>query len=155
MRRLAVLACAAFLASVGPSAAVRPDEMLADPKLESRARVLSEELRCLVCQNQSIDDSDAELAHDLRVLVRERIAAGDDDSRVLDYLVERYGRFVLLRPRFDLDTALLWTAPFAIAGIGGLWLFVAARRRRSAAAEVPLSAAEKARLDELLDRRNG
>src|ERR1700759_508429 len=111
MRR--VLFAMAMLAAVGlsPARAVLPDEVLKDPALEARARQLSQELRCMVCQNQSIDDSEAPLAHDLRVVVRDRLAAGDSDRQVLDYLVARYGEFVLLRPRFEARTLLLWGLP--------------------------------------------
>src|SRR6476469_8496496 len=112
-----------------PAWAVQPDEVLSDPKLESRARALSKELRCMVCQNQSIDDSDAPLARDLRLLVRERIAAGDSDSKVIDFLVARYGEFVLLKPRFNPHTLLLWLVPpLALLG-GGLALWHYGRRR--------------------------
>ena len=113
-----------------PAAAVTPGEMLADPVLEARAREISAELRCLVCQNQSIDDSDAELAHDLRVLVRERLVAGDSDQAVLDYVVARYGEFVLLRPVLGLHTLLLWIAAPALLLAGGLAAFLSARRNR-------------------------
>lgn len=148
--RAAVLGLALALA---PAAlAVQPDEMLKDPALEARARTLSAELRCLVCQNQSIDDSDAPLAKDLRILVRERITAGDSDTQVMDWLVARYGEFVLLRPRFDTQTALLWLSPFVVLVAGGIGIAVALRRRSAARArlEAPLSDAEKARLAELL-----
>jgi cytochrome c-type biogenesis protein CcmH len=122
-----------FLALLLPTAsfAVRPDEMLKDPALEARARHLSEELRCMVCQNQSIDDSEAPLAHDLRVLVRQRLEAGDTDKQVLDYLVSRYGDFVLLKPPFKADTLLLWGLPplALIAGIAALVMM--ARKRKS------------------------
>src|ERR1700719_2483798 len=104
--------------------AVQPDEILKDQALESRARVLSRELRCMVCQNQSIDDSDAPLARDLRVLVRERLTAGDSDQQVIDFLVERYGQFVLLMPRFNWGTALLWIGPPAVLVGGALALIV-------------------------------
>jgi cytochrome c-type biogenesis protein CcmH len=114
--------------------AVQPDEMLADPALELRAREISRNLRCVVCQNQSIDDSDAPLARDLRILVRERLQAGDSNNQVLDFLVQRYGEFVLLRPRLHWSTALLWlAAPILLIG-GGLILFLMARRRRGTAA---------------------
>src|SRR6185312_13654868 len=106
MRRLALIVLLAALAA--PAQAVTPDEMLKDPALEARARTLSQELRCMVCQNQSIDDSEAPLAHDLRVLVRERLSAGDTHKQVIDFLVSRYGEFVLLKPRFEWHTALLW-----------------------------------------------
>ncbi len=110
----------ALLCFVGPPAlAVQPDEILADPELEARARDLSRELRCMVCQNQSIDDSDAPLARDLRLLVRERLKAGDSDGQVLDFLTARYGEFVLLKPRFGWDTALLWLAPGVVLLLGG------------------------------------
>jgi cytochrome c-type biogenesis protein CcmH len=131
-------------------AAVRPSEVLPNPALEARARSLSENLRCMVCQNQSIDDSDSELAHDLRVLVRERLMAGDSDSQVIDYVVSRYGEFVLLKPRFSLRNAALWSTPAVILLLGGLYL-AAARGRRQATAQ--LSAEEKAALDRILARR--
>jgi cytochrome c-type biogenesis protein CcmH len=143
--------CAA-LAGAGHARAVTPDEILPDPQLEARARALSHELRCMVCQNQSIDDSDAPLAHDLRVLVRERLKAGDSDSQVVDFLVARYGEFVLLRPRFEWHTAPLWLAPIVLLLIGGLTVFLTVRRRGGAikAQEPqPLSKAEQARLAEL------
>src|SRR5215208_5436568 len=116
---------------VGSALAVQPDEILKDPTLEARARALSQELRCMVCQNQSIDDSDAPLAKDLRVLVRERLTAGDSDRQVIDFLVARYGEFVLLRPRLNAHTVLLWLAPFAVvlAGACGLIMFLRRRRR--------------------------
>ena len=137
--------------------AVQPDEMLADPALEARARVLSRELRCMVCQNQSIDDSEAPLARDLRLLVRERLKAGDSDQQVLDFLVDRYGQFVLLKPRFGVDTALLWLAPMAVLVVGAGCLVAMIRRRRRAwenlsPPESPLTEAERGRLDQLLDK---
>src|ERR1700742_4278494 len=136
---------------MAPSFAVQPDEILPDPALEARARELSRGLRCMVCQNQSIDDSDAPLAHDLRVLVRDRLKAGDSDQQVIDFLVARYGEFVLLRPRLEWRTAPLWLAPVIMLAIGGATLAVALRRRRQARGAgvesvVPLSAAEQARL---------
>jgi cytochrome c-type biogenesis protein CcmH len=138
--------------------AVQPDEILADSALEGRARALSKELRCMVCQNQSIDDSDAPLARDLRVLVRERLHAGDSDGQVIDFLVARYGEFVLLKPRFSLHTALLWLGPAAVMLIGALGLLVLARRYRAvsgpAAAGATLTPAEQARLSEILGRRD-
>jgi cytochrome c-type biogenesis protein CcmH len=139
-----------------PAFAVQPDEILADPKLESRARDLSRELRCMVCQNQSIDDSDAPLARDLRLLVRERLNAGDSDRQVLDFLTARYGQFVLLKPRFGWDTALLWLAPVAVLLLGAAGLVPLLRRRNRTAGnpdEPPLSAAEQARVAELLGER--
>ena len=151
MRRL-ILAAVLALASAS-ALAVQPDEMPKDPALEARARALSQHLRCMVCQNQSIDDSDAPLAHDLRVLVRERLKAGDSDSQVIDFLVARYGEFVLLKPRFEWHTAPLWLAPFALLLIGGITVFVAGRRRRGGAVKLqappPLSKSEQARLAEL------
>jgi cytochrome c-type biogenesis protein CcmH len=130
--------------------AVQPDEILSDPALEARARALSRELRCMVCQNQSIDDSEAPLARDLRVLVRERLQAGDSDRQVIDFLTARYGEFVLLRPRFSPHTALLWLTPAAILLIGAFTIFIFARRRNSP--EAKLTAAEQARLSEILNR---
>ena len=154
IRRFAAALALGLSLFAGPAVAVQPDEMLADPKLEARARELSLELRCLVCQNQSIDDSDAPLAKDLRVLVRERIRSGDSNSQVMDYLVARYGEFVLLRPRFNAQTAVLWVLPFAVLILGAGGVFVALRRRgTSSRAEAPLDAAEKARLDDILSGR--
>jgi cytochrome c-type biogenesis protein CcmH len=135
----------------GPTLAVQPDEVLKDPALEGRARALSQELRCMVCQNQSIDDSDAPLAKDLRVLVRERLSAGDSDSQVIDFLVARYGEFVLLKPRLSAHTLLLWLAPFAVLLIAAFG-FVAARRRNASAAPERLTADEEARINALLDK---
>jgi cytochrome c-type biogenesis protein CcmH len=136
-----------------PAHAVQPDEIMADPAKESRARDLSRELRCMVCQNQSIDDSEAPLARDLRLLVRERIAAGDSDAQVMDFLVARYGEFVLLKPRLKSHTLLLWLLPpFALVG-GGIALWAHNRRRTKAAADDPLfklSADEEARLERLI-----
>jgi cytochrome c-type biogenesis protein CcmH len=135
--------------------AVQPDEILSDATLEARARTLSKQLRCLVCQNQSIDDSDAPLAHDLRVLVRERLQAGDSNQQVLDFLVQRYGEFVLLRPRLSWRTALLWSvAPGLLIG-GGIVLLIVARRRSGhgvteSAQRDGLSTSEQARLARLL-----
>ena len=134
---------------------MQPDEIMSDPVKEARARDLSRELRCMVCQNQSIDDSEAPLARDLRLLVRERIAAGDSNAQVLDFLVARYGEFVLLKPRLESHTLLLWLLPpLALAG-GGLALWMHARRRsRSAAADdgssVKLTAEEEARVKMLM-----
>ncbi len=131
--------------------AVNPDEVLADPALEQRARALSAELRCMVCQNQSIDDSNAELARDLRVVVRERLVGGDSDEQVLDYVVSRYGEFVLLKPRLSMRTIALWGAPAALAIIG-LIVAVVYTRRRSVQPVAKLSPEEEARLGKLLDR---
>jgi cytochrome c-type biogenesis protein CcmH len=151
--RSIVLALA--LIGTAPALAVQPDEVLADPALEARARALSKELRCMVCQNQSIDDSDAPLARDLRLLVRERLTAGDSDTKVIDFLTARYGEFVLLKPRFNAGTALLWLAPLIALALGGAGVVAALRRRRAKpesadAAEPVLTAAERARVMELL-----
>jgi cytochrome c-type biogenesis protein CcmH len=134
-----------------PVRAVQPDEMLSDPKLEARARAISQDLRCLVCQNESIDQSEAPLAHDLRVLVRQRIKAGDSDAQVMNFIVARYGEFVLLKPRLEWRTALLWGTPPGLLLIGIVMLLVAAYRRKAgAAANANLTAAEEARVAELL-----
>ena len=146
MRRL--LLAAGFLLTALPAFAVNPDEVLADPALEARARALSAQLRCMVCQNQSIDDSNAELARDLRLLVRERLKNGDSDEAVIDYVVSRYGEFVLLKPRFSLRNALLWATPVLLLALGGIALVVSSRRKR--AADRPLSAEEERALDEIL-----
>jgi cytochrome c-type biogenesis protein CcmH len=135
-----------------PAWAVRPDEMLSDPKLEARAREVGQELRCLVCRNQSIDDSDADLAHDLRVLVRERIKAGDSNNQVIAFVRARYGDFVLLRPPFETGTLLLWGGPALILLLGGFGIHRYYRRRRRADdAPLALSAEERRRLKALLD----
>jgi cytochrome c-type biogenesis protein CcmH len=125
-----IFAAIGFLAALSLSSAhaVQPDEVMNDPAKETRARNLSQELRCMVCQNQSIDDSEAPLARDLRLLVRERIAAGDSDSQVLDFLVARYGEFVLLKPRFERQTLLLWSVPPLVLFGGGLALWMHSRR---------------------------
>ena len=152
MRRFALVAL--LLALVAPSAAlaVEPDEILKDPVLETRARHLSEELRCMVCQNQSIDDSAAPLARDLRLLVRERLTKGDSDQQVLDYLVARYGEFVLLKPRFELHTLLLWGLPPIALLAGMIALFMSARRRQAANLQVAaLSPAERQRIATLVE----
>jgi cytochrome c-type biogenesis protein CcmH len=150
MRRL--LAAASVVAALmSPARAVQPDEIMADPAKEARARELSRELRCMVCQNQSIDDSEAPLARDLRLLVRERIASGDSDAQVIDFLVARYGEFVLLKPRLERQTLLLWAVPPLVLVVGGLALWIEARRRRTqAGAQPPLTPEEKARLARLL-----
>ena len=157
MRLLRILSLAflCWAGSVVAVCAVQPDEILADPIKEARARELSKELRCMVCQNQSIDDSDAPLARDLRLLVRERMSAGDTDSQVLDFLVARYGEFVLLKPRFNPHTVLLWLLPpLALMG-GGIALWVYSNRRRRPAvldeeSVLKLTPEEVARLEELL-----
>jgi cytochrome c-type biogenesis protein CcmH len=154
-RILACLFTVAVMMGLPAAHAVQPDEIMPDPVKESRARDLSRELRCMVCQNQSIDDSEAPLARDLRLLVRERIAAGDSDAQVIDFLVARYGEFVLLKPRLTPHTLLLWLLPpLALAG-GGLALWAhSLRRSKSAAAEdqarFKLTADEEARLQRLM-----
>jgi cytochrome c-type biogenesis protein CcmH len=138
-----------LLALSAPAFAVQPDEILKDPALEARARALSQELRCMVCQNQSIDDSDAPLARDLRILVRERLSAGDTDRQVIDFLVARYGEFVLLKPRFTWHTAILWLAPFVVIVLGAIGFLAAGRRARPPVAE-KLSPDEEARVSALV-----
>ena len=147
MRKL--LAILALLLAVSPALALTPDEQLKDPALEARARVISAQLRCLVCQNQSIDDSEAPLAKDLRTLVREQLTAGKSDAQVLDYVVERYGQFVLLKPRLEPETLILWGTPFAVLAIAGLALFLR-RRRAEVTPETPLSEDEKRALERAL-----
>jgi cytochrome c-type biogenesis protein CcmH len=152
MRRLALIAF--LLAALTPSVslAVTPDEMLKDPALEARARAISRELRCLVCQNQDIDDSEAPLAHDLRVLVRNRLKRGDTDKQVIDYIVARYGEFVLLKPRFELRTLALWALPPVALLAGAIGLIVALLRVMVAScAPAPLPAAYKKRLATLVE----
>ena len=151
MRRFALIAVLFALLAPGTALAVRPDEMLKDPALEARARHLSEELRCMVCQNQSIDDSEAPLAHDLRVLVRQRLEAGDSDRQVLDYLVSRYGDFVLLKPPFKVETLLLWGLP-PLALLAGLAGIVVLAWRKTALVErpEPLSSEEQAKVATLV-----
>jgi len=147
MRYLARLALLAALLAASAAHAVTPDEMLKDPALEARARTLSSELRCMVCQNQSIDDSEAPLAKDLRLLVRERLAQGDSDRQVLNFLVARYGEFVLLRPPFEWHTLLLWGLPPAVLVAGLIGLVMAARRRPTSVAEpLALSGEEQQKL---------
>ena len=145
-----------LLALAAPAAAVQPDEVLSDPALEARAREISQDLRCLVCRNQSIDDSNAGLARDLRILVRERLVAGDTDAEVRQFLVDRYGEFVLLKPPFSAANAALWLFP-AAAFLGGLGIVAVYLRRRGWAAtpaapppDAPLTDDEKRRLDILL-----
>jgi len=146
-----ILAILIFLAaSLTPALAVNPDEVLADPALEARARAISAELRCMVCQNQSIDDSNAELAKDLRVLVRERLMAGDTDAQVHAYLVSRYGEFVLLKPPLGFNTLLLWGMPVALLLIGGVVIYRQTARRRRPIPTAPLSDEEQKALDAIL-----
>jgi cytochrome c-type biogenesis protein CcmH len=153
MRRVFLLAAVLLLSTPALSlAAVQPNEMLQNPALEARARTLSQQLRCMVCQNESIDDSDAPLAHDLRGLVRERLQAGDSDAQVLDFLVARYGEFVLLKPRLSWRTAILWGLPPGLL-LGGLALLVVAAARRRGRVQEPtpdLTPAERARLKKIL-----
>jgi cytochrome c-type biogenesis protein CcmH len=150
MRRHAALAMV-LLAFVGTAGAVEPRERLADPVLEGRARALSKELRCLVCQNESIDDSNADLAHDLRVLLRERIAGGDSDEQAMQFLVSRYGEFVLLQPPVAPATYALWFGPPTVLALGAAGALLYVRRRRATTAEpAPLSEAERQRLTRLL-----
>jgi cytochrome c-type biogenesis protein CcmH len=144
-RRFAGFLLTALLAFVHPAFAVEPDEILADPGLEARARALSGELRCMVCQNQSIDDSNADLARDLRILLRERLTAGDTDAEVLDFMVARYGEFILLRPRVAAHTILLWATPLIVLVIGGI-VAVMVVRRKSGATVAELSDAERRKL---------
>jgi cytochrome c-type biogenesis protein CcmH len=147
MRRLLL---AVTLILIMPAAfAVEPDEMMKDPALEARARVLSQTLRCMVCQNESIDESNAPLARDLRLLVRERIEKGDSDVEVREFLVARYGEFILLTPRLSARTLLLWAAPILVLLVGGIGFAVTIRSRNAVPA--PLSDAEKRRLTALLD----
>lgn len=146
---LASLVLLLSLLFAGAAFAVKPDEVLSDPVLEARARTLSEGLRCMVCQNQSIDESDADLARDLRILVRQRLVAGDSDQQVMDYIVSRYGEFVLLKPRFSLRNALLWGTPVILLLAGGIFIMLGARSRRSVPERI-LSAEEKAALDAML-----
>jgi cytochrome c-type biogenesis protein CcmH len=143
---------AILLGGVLHAAAVQPDEILSDPALEARARAVSRELRCMVCQNQAIDDSEAPLARDLRLLVRERLKAGDSDRQVIDFLVARYGDFVLLSPRVTPHSIWLWLIPIGVwcAGVAGLVLHL--RRRSPASVEAPLSAEEHRKLTALMER---
>ena len=135
-----------------PAMAVNPDEVLADPVLEQRARDLSAQLRCMVCQNQSIDDSNAELARDLRVLVRERLSNGDSDEQVIDYVVSRYGEFVLLNPRMSAKTIILWATPVLLLLGGAVAIIVYVRSRPRQRAVAALTPEEQARLDKLLEK---
>jgi cytochrome c-type biogenesis protein CcmH len=146
----ALLAIVFLLLASLPAHAVNPDEVLADPALEARARVLSAELRCMVCQNQSIDDSNADLAKDLRLLVRERLKDGDTDQQVLDYLVSRYGEFVLLKPRVNEHTLLLWGMPVFLALVGGAILLFQLRKRPRTVPAGGLSDEEQRKLEAIL-----
>jgi cytochrome c-type biogenesis protein CcmH len=153
MRALRSTLLALALVASPPAVAVQPSEQLADPKLEQRARDLSGHLRCMVCQNQSIDDSDAPLARDLRVLVRERLKAGDSDDAIMKFLSDRYGDFILLKPPFKLSTVLLWLTPVVALLLGILGLHATLRRRNAAEASVAaLTDDEKKRIEALLSR---
>ena len=143
--------CGILLLFAVKAFAVEPGEMLKDPALEHRARALSAELRCLVCQNESIDNSNADLAHDLRVLVRQRLTTGDTDRQVLDFIVARYGEFVLLKPRFDLRNAALWATPVIVLLIGGV-LGYSTMRGRSGRRMAALTRDEEAKLKSLLEK---
>jgi cytochrome c-type biogenesis protein CcmH len=143
------------LAVVAPALAVEPGERLADPALEARARALSKELRCLVCQNESIDDSHADLAHDLRVLLRERLKAGDTDQQAIDYIHNRYGDFVLLKPPVEPATYVLWFGPALVLLLAGIGIAIYLRRRTAAEEVAPLSEAERRRVEALLQEGEG
>jgi cytochrome c-type biogenesis protein CcmH len=152
MRYTLLTAIASTLLLIGSALAVEPDEVLADPALEARARALSQELRCVVCQNQSIDDSNAPLARDMRLLLRERIRLGDSDEKVRDFLVARYGNFVLLKPPLQTDTLMLWFSPllFLSAAFALVWMYFRSMSKNAAAA-APLSPDEEAALKRLSD----
>ncbi len=160
MGRMLAAAATGLLLLTTTAQAVQPDEMLADPALEARARELSQELRCVVCQNQSIDDSNADLARDLRLLVRQRLAVGDSDGQVMDYVVSRYGDFVLLRPPMRPDTYLLWFGPALVLVLGAVAMVLYIRRRGAAASTgetnepAALSADEEERLNRLLSGKD-
>lgn len=147
--RPALLAVALLLAA--PAGAVQPDEVLDDPALEARARDITSELRCVVCRSESIDESNAGIARDLRLLVRERLVAGDTDAEVVDFVVERYGEYVLFRPPFTARNALLWLSGPALLVLGGGLAFGFIRRRRAPAQQPPLSPEEQARLARILE----
>jgi cytochrome c-type biogenesis protein CcmH len=150
---LTLLVSLTLVISIAPAHAARPDEMLANPALEARAEQVGHELRCLVCRNQSVEDSEADLAHDMRVLIRRRISAGDSNAEVIAYLRSRYGDFVLLKPPFEIATALLWGGPLAILLLGGIVVARFYRRRRREVA-APLSEAEQQQLAAVLSREN-
>jgi cytochrome c-type biogenesis protein CcmH len=153
MKYLYALALLIGLFTSTSAFAVEPDEMLANPALEARARAISEQLRCMVCQNESIDESDAPLAHDLRLLVRRRIMAGDSNQQIINFLVSRYGEFILLKPPLSWNTIALWGAPPVLLLLGGAMIVIVERRRkaaRGAADTSRLNAAEEARLAEIL-----
>ena len=153
MKRCFLVLALVWLAALPPAAdaALRPDELLEDPELEDRARALGKQLRCVVCQNQSIDDSNAELAQDFRRIVRERVVAGESDEQILQYMVDRYGEFVLLKPPITTGTIILWAGPFAVLLLGAGIAYTSARRKRDADEVAELSPEERRRLSELLD----
>lgn len=153
MRRLALALVALLMLAPLPAGAVNPDEMLKNPEQEARARRISAELRCLQCQNQSIDDSDAPFSREIRVLLREKITVGKSDDEILDFLVARYGQYVLLKPQFNAVTAVLWLGPFALVAGGGIWLW--RRRNRRKDDLYILSEDEEARLERLLNDTDG
>ncbi len=150
---LVCILIAGLVSTSSPGLALNPDEVLEDPKLEDRARALSVQIRCLVCQNQSIDDSDAELARDLRVLVREKLVEGLSDQEILDFLVARYGEFVLLSPPFSSRTLILWGTPFILLLAGGFTVLWFSRRSRKTTETVPLSESEKTALSRILEEK--
>jgi cytochrome c-type biogenesis protein CcmH len=150
MLRLAL--ALAFLLSLATAEAVEPSEMLKDPVLEARARAISQEIRCVVCQNQTIDDSNADLAHQLRIVLRERLTAGDTDQQVKDFLTARYGDFVLLKPPFLAKTFILWLGPAMVFLIGGAIIALTLSRRRRGTQPAPLSTDESRRLAQLIDQ---
>ena len=152
LRRM-IMAMTLLMGSMAPSFAVNPNEVLADPALETRARAISAELRCLVCQNQSIDNSDADLAKDLRVLVREHLKAGETDAQIYDFLVARYGEFVLLKPRLQERTLLLWFAPLVLLALGALMLYFQSRKINISRVLPELSDSEKERLAKLVSEQ--
>ena len=145
----ALVAAVILLGATQAALAVEPSEMLANPALEARAEAIGKQLRCLVCQNESIEDSGADLAHDLRVLIRERLAAGDSDAQAIQYVTDRYGAFVLLKPPVEPATYLLWFSPFAILALGaaGAWFYL---RRRTAPPDEPLDLDQRRQLEQLL-----
>ena len=152
MRIVVIALIFAALCVVATARAVQPNEMLADPKLEAQARALSAELRCMVCQNQSIDDSDAPLAHDIRVLIRDRLVKGDNEDQIRTFLVSRYGDFILLKPPFQTNTLVLWGGPPLILLVGAGFLFIAIRRRRRDNLSLaPLTSAEEQRVAALVN----
>lgn len=150
MKKYLTALLVSLLVFASPAAAVLPDEQLKDPVLEARARELSKQLRCVVCQNQSIDDSDAPLARDLRIIVRERLQAGETDAQAIQFLVDRYGHYVLLKPPLELATVALWGGPFAFLLIGAGFVFFYVRKRRAVAVPLPLEAADEARIADLI-----